>query len=244
MTATDRPSDAGNRRRPDGPRTLAGASPLHRLIFHGSYAIATATFTLGFSLRTAGMQHMPRSGPAIVVANHQSFLDPMLVGIAARRELVYVARKTLFTNRFFGAFIRAYNAVPIDQEGIGLDGIRTVFGQTQMGRAVLVFPEGERTPDGAMAPLKPGIHLLIRKTRAAIVPVGIAGAYEAWPCWRPLPIPAPLFLPARPGAIGVVIGEPIAAAHLAELPREQALRELFTAIDGLRGQAERLRREP
>ena len=220
-------------------------SPLwRRFIFRASYSMCSAVFTLGFSVRTAGMENMPLEGPALVVANHQSFVDPVLVGLAARRELIYLARRTLFKNPFFTALIRAYNAVPIDQEGLGLDGIRTIFAQTQLGRAVLIFPEGERTPHGAMQPFKPGIHLLIKKTQATIVPVGIAGAYDAWPIWRSYPIPAPLFLPARPGAIGVVIGEPVPASHFAELPRDKALAELTARIAALHGQAERLRRKP
>jgi 1-acyl-sn-glycerol-3-phosphate acyltransferase len=92
-------------------------------------------------------------------------------------------------------------------------------------------------------PLKPGIHLLIKRTAAAIVPVGIAGAYEAWPCSRPAPMPAPLFLPARAGTIGVAIGPPEDARHYAALPREKAMQELFARIDAMRRQAEVLRRK-
>src|SRR6185436_3601001 len=104
-------------------------------------------------------------------------------------------------NPLFAALIRSLNAVPIDQEGIGKDGIRTILEQLQLGRAVVVFPEGERTPDGRMLPLKPGIHLLIKRTQAPIVPVGIAGAFDAWPRGRRFPMPAPLFWPAGKGTI-------------------------------------------
>ncbi len=216
----------------------------HRLAYRGSFAFSLATFTLGFSLRTTGTRNMPMHGPVLLVANHQSFLDPPLVGVAVRRELVYLARKTLFRNPFFTRLIRAYNAVPIDQDGIGKDGIRTILEQLQMRRAVLVFPEGERTPNGPMLPLKPGIHLLIKRTQAAIVPVGIAGAFEAWPRHRPFPIPAPLFIPAVGGTIGVAIGEPEDARRYAELPREKALTELFDRINAMQRHAERLRRKP
>jgi 1-acyl-sn-glycerol-3-phosphate acyltransferase len=213
----------------------------HRLVFKGSHAAAMAAFTLGFSLRTAGMHHMPLHGPALVVANHQSFLDPPMVGVAVRRELVYLARKTLFRNRFFAALIRAYNAVPIDQEGIGKDGIRTIVEQLHMGRAVLVFPDGERTPDGPMRPFKPGIQLLIKRSQAPIVPVGIAGAYQAWPRWQRLPMPRPLFAPGAEG-IAVVIGEPVDSRRYVAMPREQTLADLFARIDAVRRQAELLRR--
>ncbi len=215
----------------------------HRLWFRSKYCMTTAAMTLAFSLRTAGTENVPKRGPALLVANHQSYLDPPLVGIAARRELVYLARKTLFRNRFFSTLIRDNNAVPIDQEGIGKDGIRTILEQLDRGRAVLVFPEGARTPDGRMHPLRPGVQLLIRRSGAPIVPVGIAGAYDAWPIWRRYPVAAPLFAPARPGAIAIAIGAPADSREFAALPRDACLAELFTRIDAARGRAEKLRRK-
>jgi 1-acyl-sn-glycerol-3-phosphate acyltransferase len=228
---------------PDDCGLYPEGSLAHRLFFRGSFCAAAAAFTLGFSLRTAGMSRMPMHGPALLLANHASYLDPPLVGVAARRELVYLARKTLFRNRFFAGLIRAYNAVPIDQEGVGKEGIRIILDQLQMRRAVLVFPEGERTPHGHMVALKPGIHLIIKRTQAAIVPVGIAGAYDAFPRSQAMPTPAPLFWPAVRGTIAVAIGEPEEARRYAELPREQALTELAVKIDAVRSRAEALRRK-
>lgn len=213
------------------------------LLYEATYVASMTALTLGFSLRLAGKRHMPRTGPALVIANHQSFLDPPLVGLAVRRHLTYLARKTLFRNRFFARVIRSHNAVPIDQEGVGKEGIRTVVEQLQAGKAVLVFPEGERTPDGAMHELRPGVHLLIKRTQAPIVPVGIAGAYDAWPRWRRYPVPAPLFLPARKGTIAVVVGRPVDSRRLAALPRAEALAELAAELHKAWTEAEKLRRK-
>ncbi len=130
------------------------------------YAAYFWSFTLGFSLRMQGERNMPQRGPALLIANHQSFLDPILCGLIARRPMVYLARKTLFKNRFGAAIIRSLNAVPIDQEGVGKEGMRTILDQLKLGKAVVVFPEGERTPHGRMQPLKPGIHLLIKRRSA------------------------------------------------------------------------------
>jgi 1-acyl-sn-glycerol-3-phosphate acyltransferase len=199
-------------------------------------------FTLGFSLRLQGQRNLPQTGPALLIANHQSFLDPILIGLAAYRPLVYLARKTLFRNRLFASMIRSMNAVPIDQEGIGKDGIRTILDQLQLGKAVVVFPEGSRTPDGKMHPLRPGIHLLIKRLQVPIVPVGIAGAYDAWPIWRKAPIPAPLFLPNMKGTLSVALGKPIDSRRYAELPRPQALQELLELIQTEQTRAEKLRR--
>jgi 1-acyl-sn-glycerol-3-phosphate acyltransferase len=200
-------------------------------------------FTLGFSLRFAGTHHMPRAGPVLVIANHQSFIDPWIVGLAVKRHLTYLARKSLFKNPVFAGLIRSLNAVPIDQEGVGKEGIRAIVEQLRRDKAVLVFPEGSRTPDGAMHPLRPGIQLLIKRSQCLIVPVGIAGAYCAWPIWRNYPIPAPLFLPPGKGTIAVAVGAPIASKQFADLPRDEALAQLQAAIEKMQERAERLRRQ-
>ncbi len=230
-------------------RPIADALPMSgtfsRWLWHNvAYMASLNFFTLGFSLRMHGVKNMPQTGPALVVSNHQSFLDPPIVGLAARRPLVYLARKTLFRNPYFAAFIRSLNAVPIDQEGVGKEGIRTVVEQLKLGKAVLVFPEGERTPTGPMLPLKPGVHLLIKKAaEAPIVPVGIAGAYDALPRWRGTPLFSPLFLPTTKGAIAMVMGEPLDSRKYAAMPREDALRELHAKIKEVQEKAEKLRRK-
>jgi 1-acyl-sn-glycerol-3-phosphate acyltransferase len=219
-------------------------SPWFRLWHDFLYVPYHMAFTLGFSLRLQGQRNMPETGPALLIANHQSFLDPPIVGLCARRPLVYVARKTLFRNPYFAYIIRSMNAIPIDQEGLGKEGIRTILDQLKLGKAILIFPEGARTENGAMQPLKPGIHLLIKRAQAPIVPVGIAGAYDAWPIWRKYPIPAPLFLPAGAGSgtISVSLGKPIDSRRYGELPRVQALQELFDKIQIEQVRAEKFRR--
>ncbi|HYV38401.1 MAG TPA: lysophospholipid acyltransferase family protein [Gemmataceae bacterium] len=214
-----------------------------RVTYEATYFAAMWGMMLGWSLRSTGRQHIPATGPALLVANHQSFIDPALVGLGTRRHLCYLARKTLFKNRAFAWLIRMLNAVPIDQEGVGKDGIKAILEQLQLGQAVVVFPEGNRTSDGNIAPLKAGIHLLIKRTQAPIVPVGIAGAYDAWPRWRKYPIPAPLFMPANRGCIAVSIGKPLEARRFAEMGREESMRELHGEIMAQWRKAENLRRK-
>jgi 1-acyl-sn-glycerol-3-phosphate acyltransferase len=215
---------------------------LSHLWYEANFWAYAAGMSLGFSIRTEGMRHVPKTGPALLVANHQSFFDPALVGLAARRHLCFLARKTLFRFRALAWFIGSLNAVPIDHEGIGVEGMRTILKQLQAGQAVVVFPEGTRSSDGRLQPIRPGILLLIKRAKAPVVPVGIAGAFEAWPRWRPLPMPAPLFLPAAKGALAVSIGRPLDGAKLAELPREQLLTTLFDELSAAHQRAKRLQR--
>jgi len=89
--------------------------------------------------------------------------------------------------------------------------------------------------------LRPGIALLIKKSQAPVVPIGIAGAYEAWPRQRAFPIPAPLFLPAQRGRIAVSIGRPLDGKKLAQLPRAHLLADLFQELQQAHEKANHLR---
>ena len=219
------------------PETL-----LSSVRYDATYWLTSLPMALGFSLRAEGSCHVPLRGPALLIANHQSFFDPLLVGLASRRQLCYLARKTLYKNPALAWMIRCLNAFPIDQEGVGKEGLKATLEMLHSGRAVLVFPEGERTGDGVMQPLKPGVQLLVKRAGAPVIPVGIAGAYEAWPRWRKYPVPAPLFFPPRPGGIAVSIGRPLEAHRLAGLERQALLDLLFAEVQALVRRADKLRR--
>ena len=174
-------------------------TPWYRALHEGVFVFYHMAFTLGLRPSRARRTQHPADGPALLIlANHQSFLDPMMIGVAARRPLVYLARKTLFRNRHFARVISIMNSVPIDQEGVGKEGIRAILGQLQLGRPVVVFPEGSRTADGAIHPLKPGIHLIIKRLPVPIIPVGIAGAYGAGRFGDTIRFRRPCFCPPGP----------------------------------------------
>ncbi len=213
------------------------------LFYETTRAIVHPMLTFGFSLRYRRNKNIPKTGPLLLIANHQSFLDPPVVAQAFERQLVYLARSTLFRNPLFRALIKGLNAVPIDQDGIGKDGLKLILAQLDLGKAVLVFPEGTRTPDGQMYPLRPGIHLLIKRTTAPIVPVGLAGAYDAWPSWRKYPLPAPLFLPPSPRTLGLAVGDPLDPKRFAAMPRDAAMAALGEEIAKVQVQAEAIRRK-
>lgn len=211
-------------------------------IYYSFYWTCFWGFTLGWSFRASGRRNVPTSGPALLVCNHQSHFDPPLVGLAARRPLTYLARSTLFTNKLFATAIRAYGAVPIDRD-VGVEGLKAVFKALDEQRAVLMFPEGTRTPDGVMQPLKPGVSLVVKRATCPIVPVGLTGAYTAWPRAQLLPRPSPLFLAPTARTIAVHYGEPIPAGFYRRMDRNAILSDLTARISAAHDEAERLRRK-
>ncbi len=201
-------------------------------------------FTLGFSLRFEGRRNFPMHGPALLIANHESFIDPLAIGITVPRRLAFLARKTAFHGPI-GLLLRSLNTHPVDQEGVAKEGLKVMVSMHQAGKAVLVFPEGARSWDGKMQEFRPGVLLLIRKTAPPIVPIGVAGFHEALPRARriPIPTPSPIFLPAGPSTVAVSIGEPFDSRPLVDMPREKALAELFERVKVCQERAEHLRRK-
>lgn len=212
------------------------------LLYHGFYWTCFWGFTLGWSHRASGRRNVPESGPVLLVCNHQSHFDPPLIGVGAPRPLTYLARSTLFTNKLFATAIRAYGAVPIDRD-VGVEGLKAVFKALDEERAVLMFPEGTRTPDGVMQPLKPGVSLVVKRATCPIIPCGLAGAYTAWPRAQLLPRPSPLFLPPSDRTIAVHYGEPIPAGFYRRMDRDAILTDLTARLTAAQAEADRLRRK-
>jgi len=185
-----------------------------------------------FQVRCLGHQHVPATGSVLVCSNHQSFLDPMLVGLGFSRPCNYLARDTLFRFGPFGRLIAFVDAIPLDREGGGLRGIKETLKRLKRGEMVLIFPEGTRCTDGEIAPLKPGFLVLARRSRAALLPVAVDGAFDAWPRTALLP---------RPGVVRVCIGEPISPEQAAALSDDQLLADVEARIRACHAEARRQR---
>jgi 1-acyl-sn-glycerol-3-phosphate acyltransferase len=203
--------------------------------------LALPFYYFGFCYRYRGRGNVPRRGPVLLLSNHQSMLDPVLIGACTNRYLTFLARSTLFSVPILGPLIRSLNAIPIDRN-MGKDGIQSVLERLAAGQAVLMFPEGERTHTGEVQPLKPGVSLLIKRVMCPIVPVGIAGCFAAWNRFMKAPRFSPLFLPPGPSTIGVSLGEPIDPARYAGKDRGWMLEDLRQELAKQKDAAERLRR--
>ena len=133
-----------------------------------------------FGMRIVGRENLVTEGPVLLAANHESFLDPPLIGLIYPDEVRFLARKTLFKGPA-GPILRGWNAVPIDQDNPDIASLKGIIKRLREGERVLVFPEGQRTHDGTLGSAEPGIGLIVSKARAPIQPVRIRGAREALP---------------------------------------------------------------
>ena len=134
-----------------------------------------------FGLSVRGAEHVPSSGPALIVSNHQSILDPPLIGGATRRRIYFLAKAELFRIPVFGWLIRALHARPVRREGSDPRALKTAARLLKEGKALLVFPEGTRSLDGRLGEGKPGVGMLAVTSGAPVVPAYVSGTLEALP---------------------------------------------------------------
>lgn len=184
-----------------------------------------------FDLTTVGRHHVPPTGPVLLVSNHSSILDPPLVGGAAARQLSFLAKAELFDIPGFGRLIRGLNARPLRREGADASALREALRMLGEGRALLVFPEGTRGPEGELRPPKAGAGMLAVLSGAPVVPVYVSGSGQAWPRGRRFP---------RRSRVTVTFGPPLVFEGREGAARKEryveATRAMMTAIARLRDQ--------
>ncbi len=135
-----------------------------------------------FDVRVINREKLVEDGPRIFVANHQSFLDPPVIGQIFDEEIHFLARKTLFDNPVLNAIFPKTHVLPIDQERPDPGSILRVLRTVKEGGRILIFPEGSRTPDGEMHDAMPGIGLILgRLAGVPVQPIRIEGAYDCLP---------------------------------------------------------------
>lgn len=152
-------------------------TPIYRI----GHTLCTAVAELAFRLKIYGRENLIEDGPAIYASNHASYLDPPLVGVACRKELFYLARKTLFEKPVVGPLLPRINCIPVDRDRGDVAAVRALLRLLKEGKRVVVFPEGTRSKDGNLQPARAGLGLIIAKSLAPVVPVRVFGSYAALP---------------------------------------------------------------
>lgn len=149
-------------------------------IYWFNYTLWKSVLRALFGLRVIGREKLVSDGPVIIVSNHESYLDPPLVGVIHQKPVHFLARKTLF--RSFGAWLfPRMNVVPVDQDRPDMTSLKTIIKLIRQKNRVVIFPEGSRTLDGELQSAEAGTGLIVAKTKAPVQPIRIFGAYNALP---------------------------------------------------------------
>jgi glycerol-3-phosphate dehydrogenase (NAD(P)+) len=150
-------------------------------------AVLLPSFLVYFRLQRVGSEHLPRSGPLLLAANHRSFLDPFVIGALTRRPVYYVAKRELFSRRWQAWLLSALGAFPIDRGAGDADAMATARAILRRGDCVVIFPEGTRVRTGPLGAPRRGIGRLALETGARVVPVAVIGTEDVRRGWRVRP---------------------------------------------------------
>ena len=212
---------------PESKLSLATRKFFYRVL----RVLARILTVLWFRIRVDGRHHLPAEGGAMLLSTHQSLMDPVLVGLACNRNLNFLARHTLFRNPAFSLLLKVLDSIEIDRERGGISGLKEMLARLKRGEIVLLFPEGTRTPDGNILPIKPGFLPVAKRSDVPLVPVAVVGAYECMPKGAKWIFPKP---------IAVVFGKPILAEEYRNCSDQEVIGKLSSSLADLYRQGKQL----
>ena len=150
---------------------------MSRLMWDMGRALLRPLHQFGFRLTRAGSEHIPATGPVLIVCNHLSSFDPPLVGASARpRRLYFMSKAELFRFRPVGWVLAKVGAFPVERGGADRDAIRTAREILARGDAMVMFPEGTRSLSGNLRPFYPGAGLMALEPGVRVVPAALWGS--------------------------------------------------------------------
>lgn len=180
-------------------------------------------FKLLYGHQVHGAENIPH-GAAIIAPNHASFMDPPLISVSCPEEIVYLARERLFQRPWFAWLIERLNAYPVTAEGNkNLASFKIVLKFLGENKKVVIFPEGIRSSDGKLRPLKTGVAMIALRADCPVIPVYIAGSFEAWPRFNKYPKLGP--------KTACVFGKPIYPSSYSHLGKREALEALTQDLE-------------
>jgi long-chain acyl-CoA synthetase len=204
---------------PEVQAVVEGSSrPSATVITAVSRTACAALFRTIYRLRVEGLQHVPPSGPLILVANHCSFFDAFILAaslpLRTCQHMFYMGFEWFFRHPVLAWWGRGVRVIPVDMDTFLMRALQASAAILQQGQILCVFPEGERSADGRVRPFRKGIGILAKELKVPILPAYIAGSFEAWPrgqsiprihrlCVRFGPVATPEALLAREGPRGV-----------------------------------------
>jgi len=137
-------------------------------------------FKLIFQQKVTGQENIPQNGPFIIVANHSSLLDPIILGISIKPKIIFIAAAYLFEIGWLGYLLRKANSIPVQREN-DIKAIKQSLKILRQGGVLGIFPEGGIDRQKNNLPVRAGAAYLATKVGIPIVPIRIKGADKALP---------------------------------------------------------------
>lgn len=170
------------------------------ILYRTAQYLARAMWRLAGTIDVQGLENIPQTGPCIIICNHQSYVDPVLIQAWCRRPLHTMAKSTQFSTPGLGWLMKKLLSFPVRRWEIDPQAARIVLRRLQAGQAVCVYIEGERSWDARLQPPRRGTLRLILKAGVPVVPCAITGTYDFWPRWG---------RPRRGAHVNIVVGKPM-----------------------------------
>ncbi len=173
--------------------------------FYGFFHYLAGTIhAMWFRGEVVGTENFPRTGPFLIASNHASHLDPPLVGSQIAKQMRFFARRSLWHNRLFAWWLDQVETIPVERDTGDIGAIKKVLQALKEDRAVVLFPEGTRSPDGRLQRPKAGVGLMACKTGVPVVPCRVFDSFEAFGKGR--------LFPRLGTPVTIVFGAPIPAS--------------------------------
>ncbi len=142
------------------------------------------TVRLTYRLRLGGTAHIPARGAALVVCNHVSFMDALVIGGASRRPLRFLMDKPIYDSPWLNWLFRLVGAIPVESERHAPGNVRRALQEVSRalreGEVVMLFPEGRLTPDGEIHAFRRGLELILARDPVPVIPAGLSGLWGSW----------------------------------------------------------------
>jgi 1-acyl-sn-glycerol-3-phosphate acyltransferase len=149
--------------------------------FYGFFHYLSATvYAMWFRGEVVGSENFPKAGPYLIASNHASHLDPPLVGSQIARQMRFFARRSLWNSPLLAWWLDKVETIPVERDSGDIGAIKRVLQAIKEDRAVVLFPEGTRSPDGQLQRPKAGVGLMACKTGVPVVPCRVFGSFAAY----------------------------------------------------------------
>ncbi len=136
-----------------------------------------------YRLKTSDLERIPDQGPAVIVSNHVSYVDALVISAACRRPIRWVMDQRVFRIPFLSFFFRTVKAIPIAPAGIDPRTLERAYDaiarELAAGQLVGLFPEGRRNSNGERNEFKGGIRKILDRTPVRVVPLALSGLWQS-----------------------------------------------------------------